>query len=665
MIKKILIANRGEIACRIAASCERLGIAAATIHSSADKDARHVRVIGESIEVGGAVAHESYLNQNAVINAAKHFQCDAIHPGYGFLSENAEFCAAVEAAGLIFIGPTVESLKTFGDKASAKAHAVAAGVPVIPGSEGQSSDTDALQALVQGMTLPVMLKAAAGGGGKGMRKITRLEGLDQEIASAKGEALRSFSHDGLIVEQLITNARHIEVQVAGDGQGNVIHLFERECSLQRRHQKIVEEAPAANLSGALRTKLLEAACGLTAAISYRGLGTVEFLVTEDAFYFLEMNPRLQVEHPVTEAITGLDLVALQIRIADSGELGLEQESIHASGHAIEVRVCAENPAAGFLPATGVVHRFQVPHHRVRVESAIEDGDEITPYYDSMVAKLISHGADRSSALAQMRQTLSESFLFGLDNNLLYLRNLLSDEAVQANAITTHFVDDTFSTVPFENPKSDEVIAAIAGLLWLQGRRINIPTEPWSRLDTFTGWSLSSHSADDIYSIDTLLLTNGESSYGLAFGDMDEKGQCTIKVNDRFITLNLKAGADQHYKVTLDNERFFVHGLVHDGQISLHKTGQQWTFDCKLPIEVASQSHHVDTGLTAPMMGLVLKVNVAEGDQVKEGDVLVVLESMKMELRIEANQDGQVAKVLCVAGENVERGETVIELETTE
>ena len=665
MIKKILIANRGEIACRIAASCERLGIAAATIHSSADKDARHVRVIGESLEVGGAVANESYLNQAAVIAAAKHFQCDAIHPGYGFLSENAEFCGAVEAAGLIFIGPTVEALEQFGDKARAKARAVAAGVPVIPGSEGQSSDTEALQAIVQEMTLPVMLKAAAGGGGKGMRQITSLEGLDQEIASAMGEALRSFGHDGLIVEQLITNARHIEVQVVGDGQGNVIHLFERECSLQRRHQKIVEEAPAANLSEELRTQLLAAACELATAINYRGLGTVEFLVTEDAFYFLEMNPRLQVEHPVTEAITGLDLVALQIRIADSGELGLTQAEVHAAGHAIEVRVCAEDPAAGFLPATGVVHKFQVPHHRVRVESAIEDGDEITPYYDSMVAKLISYADDRGSALAQMTQTLSESFLFGLDNNLLYLRNLLSDEAVRANAISTHFVDDTFSRVPFENPKSDEKTAAVAGLLWLQSRRLNIPTEPWSRLGMFTGWTLSSQVADDIYSIDTLVLSIGETTYGLAFGVMDESGQCTVKVNDIFVTLSLKAAGGERYKVTVENEQFFVHGLVHDGQISVHKTGQQWTFDFTLPIEVASVSQAAESGLTAPMMGLVLKVNVKEGDKVQAGDVLVVLESMKMELRIEANQAGQVAKVLCVAGENVERGATVIELETTE
>lgn len=350
MFKKILIANRGEIACRIARTCHRLGVAVAGVHSSADADALHVKVIGESIEIGGAAASDSYLQIDTVIAAAKTTGAQAIHPGFGFLAENATFARAVEAAGLVFIGPTPDVIERLGDKASAKQEAEAATVPIVPGSKTPSEDTTEITRIVRELGLPVMLKAAAGGGGKGMRAVSHLDGVANEIESAMREAKNSFGYPGLIVEKLIERGRHIEVQIAGDGKGNVVHLFERECSLQRRHQKLIEEAPAANLSAALREKIVADAVRLGKRLNYRGVGTVEFILSGDAYYFLEVNPRLQVEHPVTEMVTGIDIVELMLRIAAGEGLPFTQNEVTCSGHAVEARICAEDPAMTFCPA---------------------------------------------------------------------------------------------------------------------------------------------------------------------------------------------------------------------------------------------------------------------------------------------------------------------------
>ncbi|MEO7335736.1 MAG: biotin carboxylase N-terminal domain-containing protein, partial [Caldimonas sp.] len=370
-MKKLLIANRGEIACRIARTVRRLGLAVATIHSSADRSALHVREIGESIEVGGAAAAESYLSIDAVLKAAIRVGADALHPGYGFLSENAAFARAVESAGLVFIGPRPETIERLGGKANAKREAIRLGLPVIEGGDLAMSDPAAVAAQVRRMVLPVLLKAVAGGGGRGMAVIDSFDGLEGRIESAMREATQSFGSGDLIVERYLPRVRHIEVQVAGDGRGAAIHLFERECTLQRRHQKVIEEAPSAGLPPALVEAMRTDACRLAAAVSYRGLGTVEFIAAQGAHHFLEVNPRLQVEHPVTEAITGLDLVELQLRIAGEGRLPLVQADVRCIGHAFEARLCAEDPAAGFLPATGRVELARFPGPPLRVEAGIE------------------------------------------------------------------------------------------------------------------------------------------------------------------------------------------------------------------------------------------------------------------------------------------------------
>ena len=425
VFKKILIANRGEIACRIARTCRRLGVAVAGVHSRADSGALHVKTIGESIEIGGAPAAESYLRIDAVIAAAKATGAQAIHPGFGFLAENAAFARAVEAAGLVFIGPAPETIERLGDKASAKQEADAAGVPTVPGSKTPSEDPPEIAKAVRDIGLPVMLKAAAGGGGKGMRAIATLKRLDDEIGSAMREARSAFGSAGLIVEKLVEHGRHIEVQIAGDGAGNVIHLFERECSLQRRHQKLIEEAPAANLSAAMRENILADAVRLGQRLNYRGVGTVEFIVEGDRYYFLEVNPRLQVEHPVTEMVTGLDIVELMLRIAAGEGLAVAQQDIVCTGHSVEARICAEDASENFLPSTGTLSYVCFPASRIRVETGVETGSQVTPYYDSMVAKLITHGETRDSALDQLDQALRETSIFGVTTNQAFLRRLIA------------------------------------------------------------------------------------------------------------------------------------------------------------------------------------------------------------------------------------------------
>ena len=378
MFKKILIANRGEIACRIARTCHRLGIAVAGVHSAADAEALHVRMIGESIEIGDAPASESYLRIDAVIDAAKTSGAQAIHPGFGFLAENATFARAVEAAGLVFIGPTPEVIERIGDKASAKREAEAAGVPTVPGSRMPSEEPGEIAGIVRELGLPAMLKAAAGGGGKGMRAVSHLDGLANEIESAMREAKNSFGYPGLIVEKLVERGRHIEVQIAGDGRGNVVHLFERECSLQRRHQKLIEEAPAANLPPQLRDRMVGDAVRLGKRLNYLGVGTVEFILSGGTYYFLEVNPRLQVEHPVTEMVTGIDIVELMLRIAAGEGLPFVQGDVRCRGHAVEARICAEDPANNFLPCTGDLAYVKFPADGIRVETGVESGSTVPP-----------------------------------------------------------------------------------------------------------------------------------------------------------------------------------------------------------------------------------------------------------------------------------------------
>ena len=657
-IHKVLVANRGEIACRIARTCRRLGLTVAGVHSSAERRARHVREIGESIEIGGPASNESYLNIEAIIAAAQRVGADAIHPGYGFVSENPAFVHAVEAAGLIFIGPTAETMQRLGGKASAKLEAARLGVPTIPGSQEGMADAAAVASLVQGMPLPVLLKAVAGGGGRGMAVIDTLDNLQQRIASAMREAEKSFGNGELIVERYLPRVRHIEVQIAGDGQGNVIHLFERECSLQRRHQKVIEEAPAANLAPGLRAALLADAVKLAAGVNYRGLGTVEFIVTGDGHYFLEVNPRLQVEHPVTEEITGLDLVELQLRIADSGCLPIAQADVRCQGHAFEARLCAEDATAGFLPATGRIASADFSRAGVRIESGIDSGDEITPYYDSMVAKLIAHGADREAARLSLLAGLRNSTLLGLPTNLDFLCEVLNWPETRTSDFHTRLIDERYTAAHASVQKSQtppEHLAA-AALHWLAQSRATTPELGCWTLPALTGWRLAT-GAELPAAPPAMMLTAGGDEYPLRYSAWQADGGCTLTLGETVIERAslTPLGAGRHL---LDCDGYALElAIVADGHsIHLSSALGATVFACTPYLGGAMADAVADGQLHAPMMGKVIAIPLQQGDALTAGQTVIVLESMKMELHVNAPFDGALDKLHCQVGDMVERGQ---------
>jgi 3-methylcrotonyl-CoA carboxylase alpha subunit len=659
VFKKILIANRGEIACRIARTCRRLGVAVAGVHSSADRDALHVRQIGESVEIGGAPASESYLRIDAVIAAARAVGAQAIHPGFGFLAENAAFARAVEAAGLVFIGPTPEVIERLGDKAAAKREAQAAGVPIIPGSQSPSVDPAEIAAIVRRVGLPVMLKAAAGGGGKGMRGITSLQGLDQEIESAMREARNSFGEAGLIVEKLIRQGRHIEIQIAGDGRGRVIHLFERECTLQRRHQKVIEEAPAANLPAAMRDRMAADAVRLGERLNYRGVGTVEFIVGAADYHFLEVNPRLQVEHPVTEMVTGLDIVEVMLRVASGEGLPVQQGDVQLGGHAVEARICAEDAAAGFLPSTGELSWVSFPPAGVRVETGVESGMEVTPYYDSMLAKLITHAPTRPEALDRLKLALEETAVFGVTTNLGFLRHLIDLPETRAASFHTRLIDEQIAGWSLGAALHDTHSLAIAACRWLQLQRQGDVRSPWTRWQG-SGWQFAG-GGDGLAPIPSLHVETGDGvSAAIRFGALEADGSMLVGVNDAQVRVQLltAAGEAGRFLAVTDVRREVVR-LHGDGDM-LYLHDRRGTHSLKvLPyLSYISISAQASGELKAPMMGLILKVNVAPGDRVEKGSVVAILESMKMEMRIVAECAGTVLSVDCRPGQTVERNAVV-------
>ena len=660
MIKRVLIANRGEIACRISRTCKNLGIEAVAVYSKADEDSRHVREIGHAVELGGAAVSDSYLNIERVINAAISTDCDAIHPGYGFLSENPEFAEAVENAGLIFIGPRANDLRRFGDKSAAKAEAIRAQIPVISGSEGKLSDPDKIADVVRTMMPPIMLKAAAGGGGKGMRVLNDLSNLTADIAAAMSESLRSFSDDALLIEQCIMDARHVEVQIAGDGEGNIIHLFERECSLQRRHQKVVEEAPAIFLTASLRKKLFKDACALGQQIKFRGLGTVEFLVKGDQHYFLEVNPRLQVEHPVTELITGLDLVELQIRIAQGSGLGLSQADIVQQGHAIEVRLYAESPALNFMPATGSIDFIDFPVDDIRVESGVDTGDNVSSYYDPMMAKLISSGNTRQQALERLQQGVDKTVVFGVDNNRHFLKQLLRVKEVEEDRINTGTLDHWLVNYTDVNDNAgSQNNAAIAAALWLDQHRDSSSKNPWKKTGAFTQWGMLSPDDEPIYGFD---LADGDVSWEIAIVSVDPSNTITLLVNETRFEVSVKAQGEHSYLAKFKDARYLATALINNKGVHVHSRGQQNSFQVIPRVSDKQVDSLLSKSITAPMMGEVIQVLVNEGDSVKAGQLLIVMESMKMQLQIEAIHDGVVSELYCQIGNNVAKSAVLVDVD---
>lgn len=642
MFERVLVANRGEIAVRVMRTLARLGIQSVAVYSDADADAPHVRAADLAVRLGPAPAGESYLLIDRVVEAALQTGAQAIHPGYGLLSERADFARACADAGLVFIGPSPEAIALLGDKAAAKDAAIAADVPVVPGLHGASVGSLSDAAIVEwaaGQELPLLLKAAAGGGGRGMRVVRSLDELPEAIAAARREAKAAFGVDDLLVERYLDRPRHIEIQIVADEHGTALHLGERECSLQRRHQKLVEESPSPVVDAELRERMGAAAVDLVRSCGYTGAGTVELLVAHDdpaAFFFLELNARLQVEHPVTELVTGLDLVELQLRVAAGEPLGLRQQDVTLAGHAIEARVCAEDAANGFLPSTGRIVGYREPAG-ARVDSGVEAGTEVSAHYDSMLAKVIVHGPDRAAALASLRRALAELRIVGPVTNAAYLRALLDRPEVRAGEIDTGLVERLGAAVAPPPPAPE--LAALAAIAFTA----DAPTDdPWDARD---GWR-PGRRADLTMSL--------EGPSGDAVGRARPAGRGIWRVAPDATVRAGSAlavevdGVTRAVEVYRDGDALF---LVDDG------VPTRWA-----PLRDDARRHVGSGSLDAPMPGVVLDVRAAAGATVVEGDVLVVLESMKMELSVVSPADGVVGEVHVRAGDHVAQGQVLLAVE---
>ncbi|HEX7929777.1 MAG TPA: biotin carboxylase N-terminal domain-containing protein, partial [Sphingomicrobium sp.] len=621
-IDKLLIANRGEIVRRVARTCQRLGVPVATVHSEADQDALHVRSVGESVLIGGAPSSESYLNIENVLAAAKAVGANAIHPGIGFLSEDPAFAQAVADAGLIFIGPTPDLLLRFGDKWLAKKEARKAGVPVIEGSDGSMTDAAEIEALVRkDMELPIVLKAAAGGGGRGVRVVRELDGIGEVIESAMREARSSFGRADLIVEQFVDQARHIEVQVAGDGHGEAIHLFERECSLQRRFQKIVEEAPSSSLAADLRERIVSDAVALAKSVGYRGLGTVEFLVVGERHYFLECNPRLQVEHTVTEEITGVDLVELQLAIAMNEALPLKQSDVAMQGCAIQLRLYAEDSAAGFVPSTGTLTSVVFPSD-ARIETGVECGSVISPHYDSMIAKLIVKGADRAEALGMCREALRHTFVAGVETNVGFLQSLLQDANVIANEIDNRYIDRDIDRLAGHIAPTvrDGLIAA--SLIWLKAEA-NPGLGLWSGASATRGWSYRTAERVTPEAPQIILRTDDDDEWPVVIAPVDTTGKFIVRIGNSSLQIEGKRVADERFLMRIDGVTTVYTAQIDDGLVTARGPTAGFKFAFEPYLSMKHGAALSEGRLVAPMMGAIQKVAVAVGDKVSAGDILIV------------------------------------------
>ena len=663
MFDRILIANRGEIACRVIRTCRRLGIRTVAVYSDADADAQHVRQADEAHHMGGPRPQESYLRGDAIIAAALRSGAQAIHPGYGFLSENADFAEAVEAAGIVFIGPPAASMRKMGSKAGAKELMDAAGVPVVPGYTGQDQSPERLQQEAARVGYPLMIKAAHGGGGKGMRIVREAGEFMAMLESCQREAASAFGRDRVLLERYIERPRHIEIQVFADAHGGVIHLGERECSAQRRYQKVLEESPSPLLTPQLRAAMGEAAIAAARAIDYRNAGTVEFIVGQDGqFHFMEINTRLQVEHPVTELVTGLDLVEWQLRVAAGEPLPLAQDAVTQHGHAIEVRLYAEDPDAGFLPGSGTLRRLRLPAEdaHVRIDSGVVEGDVVTIFYDPMIAKLIVHDADRARALARLREALAQCDVVGPRSNIAFLERLVRHPAVVDASIDTGYLDrhlDEFLAAP-QPPTSLLLAAATVRLLrqeadaQLQAATSVEPHSPWAIAD---GWRMGHADARQLAFAgaggEHDLLAHGHTGdYRIELDDARYQ-VAGARLRDGLLSARLD-GRGLRVRVSGDGPRI----VVHDGEARLVLEA----VDAFAPREgVGAQG---DDRLRAPMPGRVVQVGAKAGDAVRQGDVVLVLEAMKMELALKAPRDGVLAEVRVGAGEFVEADAVLAVLE---
>jgi len=680
MFRKILIANRGEIACRIIRTARHMGIRSVAVFSEADRDALHVSEADEAYCIGPAPAAESYLKIEAIVSLAKECGAEAVHPGYGFLAENADFAEACAGAGIVFIGPPPDAIRKMGDKAAAKAIMETAGVPVVPGYHGRKQDRATLLKAAEGIGFPVLLKASAGGGGKGMRIVRAGKEFEDALAGAKREAKSAFGDDRMLVEKYIDRPRHIEVQVFGDDHGNIVHLFDRDCSVQRRHQKVIEEAPAPGVDEEWRARICEAAVAAARAVGYVGAGTVEFIVESGKkgrpgdFFFMEMNTRLQVEHPVTEAITGTDLVEWQLRVAAGESLPLAQDDIAISGHAVEARLYAEDPARGFLPSPGCVSFMGLPREdaNIRIDRGIAGkGSAIPADYDPMIAKLIAWGKSRDAAIGSLKAAMADVRITGVTTNVAFLSCVLAHPAFRAGGADTAFLDRNKDELLPAEPSAPAQVLALACLGLLRRQRADSaqaaaasgdPWSPWAQAD---GWRLNDFGhavlrlvdGGDVVDIPCRFEPSGyrlglpqgpvAADFEPAGGRHDDHGPVLI---------------DEGVRTRLDGLAL-AGSVVRDGDmLHVFHDGGHWQLGIHDPLAAAEAHEGASGGLTAPMPGRVAAVHVKAGQGVFAGQPLIVVEAMKMEHTIHAPSDGKVAEIRFKTGDQVREGEVLVVVE---
>ncbi|UHQ54349.1 MULTISPECIES: acetyl/propionyl/methylcrotonyl-CoA carboxylase subunit alpha [Microbulbifer] len=660
MIRKLLIANRGEIACRVIRTARRLGVATVAVYSDADANALHVQLADEAVRLGPAPARESYLDIDKVIGAARQTGADAIHPGYGFLSENAVFCRACAEADIIFVGPPASAIEAMGSKSAAKRIMEEANVPLVPGYHGNDQDAGTLAEHAERIGYPVLLKAAAGGGGKGMRRVDSAKDFHDALEAAKREAQNAFGDDLMLVERYVLSPRHVEIQVFCDGQENGVYLFERDCSVQRRHQKVVEEAPAPGLDEDLRREMGEAALRAAHAIGYVGAGTVEFLLDASGdFYFMEMNTRLQVEHPVTEMISGQDLVAWQLAVAAGEPLPLEQDDLQIDGHAMEVRIYAEDPDSDFLPATGTLLRHRPPSETdsVRVDTGVRDGDEISVHYDPMIAKLICHGRNRREALAKLDRALGEYQIAGVRHNIEFLRRVINQPDFAEGRVTTHFIDDHADEV-LQPQRSLTPLKCAAMAVAIHRREVREMRGRAPAGDQYSPW----HAGDNWRSNLTSQRNHVVDYHGLhaqlSFSVVGDRLQWQCSADDAEDLdgeLRLLPGEDislpDGRRVTLTSVDTVEGGSVFfdGGQVEYRL----------LPPDIGEGGEHA-LGLEAPMNGTIVSLLVEPGSAVEKDQPLLVMEAMKMEHTLRAPAAGTLQQYFCAAGELVDGGSLLID-----
>lgn len=673
MFQSVLIANRGEIACRVIRTAKRMGLRTIAVYSEADANALHVSQADEAYLLGPAMVTRSYLKADKILEVAKQSGADCIHPGYGFLSENAEFAEACVAAGIAFVGPTADAIRAMGLKDAAKALMEKAGVPVVPGYHGKDQDETLLAAEAGKVGYPLLIKAVAGGGGKGMRRVDAVEDFESALASCRREAKNAFGDDRVLIERFVTAPRHIEIQVFADQHGNCVHLSERDCSLQRRHQKVIEEAPAPGMTAEMRETMGAAAVAAAKSVGYQGAGTVEFIadssqgLSADAFFFMEMNTRLQVEHPVTEMITGVDLVEFQLRAAAGEELPFTQDELNnLNGHAVEARLYAEDPASGFLPQTGVLHELRFPREggSVRIDAGVAQGHTVSPYYDPMIAKVICSGPTRDVALARLRQTLDETRVLGLRTNVGFLSRLVGHPDFVSGEFDTSFIDTRIDEIV--DREAAGPLTALAGYAWIAfcnnqsgAPKRGLATDPQSPWDAREGWVLGGGRRDWLH------LNVNKTDIKLIIHRGADEDRVEMVSDDATSTVTVSSVMVENGSLTgiVDGEAVEAYFRFTPERVWLASGGTH--------LEVQGQdllARDVDEAagggqVRAPMSGKIIKIDVSAGDAVRKGDRLAVLEAMKMEHSLLANADGTVKELGSAEGDQVEEGQMLFALET--